>query len=252
MSKSVPPLVAPTSIPRSTISIASVTMNAFSRSRTTRKPLTNPTAAPTTTIASKPAAAGHSKPNPADAAGITSIAPTAGAMPTVDSSDKSNLPVSTISDSASTTSASAADAPRMLIRFAFVRKLGLTNAPIASSNASAGNSARSRNRASSMRGRLPRTPTPAPGAAPASAGLETLFFMETHSFDRCNQFMVLPAGRKFGDDRAAKHHEDAVAGAQVVEFARHHQHRLAFVAHAVDDRRAALPSISRRRRRSDR
>ena len=43
-------------------------------------------------------------------------------MPTVDSSDKSNLPVSTISDSASTTSASAADAPRTLIRFALREK----------------------------------------------------------------------------------------------------------------------------------
>ncbi|SAK98120.1 hypothetical protein AWB83_05882 [Caballeronia ptereochthonis] len=81
MSKSVPPLVAPTSMPRSTISIASVTMNAFRRSRTTRKPLTKPISAPTTTIAASPAA-GHSRPKPDEAAGITSIAPTAGAMPT--------------------------------------------------------------------------------------------------------------------------------------------------------------------------
>ena len=73
-------------------------------------------------MASKPAAAGHCMPKPADAAGITSIAPTAGAMPTVDSSDKSNLPVSTISDSASTTSANAADAPSTLIRFALRQK----------------------------------------------------------------------------------------------------------------------------------
>ena len=135
-------------------------MNAFSRSRTTRKPLMKPITAPTTRIASRPAAAGHSNPKPAEAAGITSIAPTAGAMPTVDSSERSNLPVSTISDSASTTSANAADAPSTLIRFAFVRKLGLTNAPITISNASAGTSARSRKRANSMRGRAAPEPIP--------------------------------------------------------------------------------------------
>ena len=76
-------------------------------------------------------------------------------MPTVDSSDRSNLPVNTISDSASTTNANAADAPSTLIRFAFVRKLGLTNAPITISNASAGSKASSRSRASSLRARLP-------------------------------------------------------------------------------------------------
>jgi simple sugar transport system permease protein len=51
ISNSVPPLVAPTSMPRNTISMASVTMNAFSRKRTTKKPLIQPITAPTATIA---------------------------------------------------------------------------------------------------------------------------------------------------------------------------------------------------------
>src|SRR4051794_6560489 len=246
MSNSVPPLVAPTSMPRSTISMASVTMKAFSRKRTTRKPLIAPTTAPTARIASKPAAAGHCVPNPAEAAGITSIAPTAGAMPTVDSSDKSNLPVSTISDSASTTSASAADAPSTLIRFARVRKLGLTNAPITISSTSAGNNASSRKRASCERPRLPRKADADADAdadacawtwacAAPNAGLGTLFFMETYSFNGCNQILVLPSRGKFRGDTASEHDENTVTGAQIVEFAGHDQHGLAFFAHAIHD-----------------
>ena len=46
-------------------------------------------------------------------------APIAGAKPTVDSSDRSNLPVMMISDSASTTSASAADEVRMVVMLAW-------------------------------------------------------------------------------------------------------------------------------------
>jgi len=141
MSNRVPPLVAPTSRPRSTISIASVTMKALSRSLTTNRPLRKPVHAPTAAMASSPAATGHSVPKPPEAAGITSMAPTAGAMPTVDSTDRSNLPVMMISDSASTTSARAAEAPRMLTRLAGVRKLGLVKAPSKNSRASAGTSA---------------------------------------------------------------------------------------------------------------
>jgi hypothetical protein len=108
-----------------------------------RKPLNTPITAPTTRITAIPAKAGHSVPKPD---GITSSAPIAGAMPTVDSSDRSNLPVISTSDSPSTTSASAADAPRMLIRLPVVRKLSLTIAPMISSTTSAGTSASSRRR----------------------------------------------------------------------------------------------------------
>ena len=57
----------------------------------------------------------------------------------------------------------------------------------------------------------------------------------TPSTDAISSWSCQPAGNS-ATMRAAEHHEDAVAGAQVVEFARDDQHRLALVAHAIDDR----------------
>ena len=112
------------------------------------KPLTKPTAAPTSEDDEQPHG-GRQLEAEADAGGGQDHhAPIAGAKPAVDSSDRSNLPVMTISDSASTTSASAADEVRMVVRLARVRKTGLTKAPIEISDASAGSSARSRKRSS--------------------------------------------------------------------------------------------------------
>ena len=126
--------------------MARVTMKAFSLRPTTMKPLRKPAMAPTRSTAISPTAVGTSTPKPKLAAGRTSMAPIAGAKPAVDSSDRSNLPVMTISDSASTTSASAADEVRMVMMLAALRKTGLTRAPTTMSMISAGKRARSRRR----------------------------------------------------------------------------------------------------------
>ena len=81
-----------------------------------------------------PTAVGSSRPKPKLAAGSTTMAPIAGAKPTVDSSDRSNLPVMMTSDSASTTSASAAEEVRMVVMLAWVRKTGLTKPPMTMSS----------------------------------------------------------------------------------------------------------------------
>ena len=84
-SKSVRPLVAPTSMPRRMISMASVTMKALSRRPTTMKPLSEadePRRPASTTR--MPTKVGSSRPKPKLAAGITTIAPIAGAKPKVE------------------------------------------------------------------------------------------------------------------------------------------------------------------------
>jgi hypothetical protein len=126
--------------------MASVTMKALSLNLTTIKPLTAPTSAPMSGITAIPTAVGSPIPNPDDVLGMTSIAPRAGAIPTMDSSERSNLPVMMISDSATTTNVRAAEDPRMLTILAWVRKLGLTTAPIIMRAINAGTSARSLNR----------------------------------------------------------------------------------------------------------
>src|SRR5690349_11720052 len=222
MSNSVLPSVAPTRSPRRTISIASVTMKAFSFSFTIRKPLNAPITAPTTRITAMPAKAGHCVPKPD---GMTSSAPTAGAMPTVDSSDRSNLPEISTSDSPSTTSASAADAPRMLIRLPVVRKLSLTIAPMTSSTASAGSNASSR----SLGSRAARRATD--GVAVRSPGRTSVM---RDPFDVGHQVADRPAGVVLRDQGAGPQHQHPVARPQVVQLVADDQDRLAFRAHPLD------------------
>src|SRR5271168_4144630 len=137
-------------MPRTMMSMASVTMKALRRRRTTIKPLMKPMRPPTSSTTRMPTKVGSSKPKPKLAAGTTTMAPIAGANPYTDSSDRSNLPVMMTSDSASTTRASAADEVRMVLILPEVRKTGLTIVPIMTSRASAGSSARSRRRATTI------------------------------------------------------------------------------------------------------
>ncbi len=152
------------------MSMASVTMKALRRRRTTMKPLMKPMRPPTSSTTRMPTKVGSSKPKPKLAAGTTTMAPIAGANPYTDSSDRSNLPVMMTSDSASTTRASAADEVRMVLILPEVRKTGLTIVPIMTSRASAGSSARSRRRATTI--------LVAVGAirAPAAIGIGLLLF----------------------------------------------------------------------------
>src|SRR3954470_697612 len=228
MPKSVLPLVAPTSSPRSTISIASVTMNALSLNFTTRMPLKAPTTAPTTRTANRARAAGSSVPQPDWAAGRTRRAPTAGAMPTTDSRERSNLPVIRTRDSASTTMARAAEAPRMEIRLRSVRNESLTNAPSTMRSNRAGTRASSRARRSRTvrAARVSGTRTCFTGGACVSA-------MVVHSFDGGDQLVVAPAGRVLGDHAAVEEDEDPVAAAQVVEFVGDDEDRGAVLAGGV-------------------
>ena len=69
------------------------------------KPLAKPISPPIRRTTSIPTVVGSSNPKPNEAAGSTTIAPIAGAIPTVDSSERSKRPLMMISDSASTTSA---------------------------------------------------------------------------------------------------------------------------------------------------
>ena len=97
-----------------------------------------------------------------------------------------------ISDSASTTSASAADEVRMVLMLPAVRKTGLTIVPMTSRRASAGSSARSRSRAMTI--------LPAAGAARASAiviglvPLVTLISPRSKRRERCRS--IPPCARR--------------------------------------------------------
>ena len=216
MSNRVLPCVAPTITPRSTISIASVTMNAFSFSLTTQNPLNAPTSAPTTKIATKQSHSGQPNPNPPEAEGSSSNAPIAGAMPTVDSSERSNLPLISTSDSPSTTSASAADEPSTLIRLPGVRNASLVTAPMTTSTTSAGSSASSRRADDPSALRTPNSAEPFLGGA--TVDTPASFAIELDSFDGSDQLSVRPASGMLRRQRAEAQHKDPVAGAQVVQL----------------------------------
>src|SRR3984957_2297379 len=123
----------------------------------------------------------------------------------MDSSDKSNLPVMMTSDSASTTSARAAEEVRIVLIFPDVRKTGLMMEPMTSSTASAGRSARSRSRAKAMT--LVRCATMLRCATGAGAELS----LHSNPLDRRDELVIAPSRRKLGDDLAMPHHQHAIA-----------------------------------------
>ena len=163
------------------------------------------------------------------AAGSTTIAPIAGAKPTVDSSDRSNLPVMMISDSASTTRARAAEEVRIVVMLAWLRKTGLTNVPTMMSTTSAGSSARSRSRATAIR------PADGERTRASATGAEALLLVTLNPLDRGDESVVAPSRLVFGHDAAMPHDQHAVAGPQILELAADDQDRLALAAHALDD-----------------
>src|SRR6202453_2946783 len=122
-------------------------------------------------------------------------------------------------DSAKTTSARAADDVRIVLMFPEVRKTGLMMEPMMSSTASAGSSARSRNRAKAMV--LVRCATRLRCAADAGAELS----LNSNPLDRRDELVVAPTRRMLGDDLAVPHHENAVADPQILELAARHQDR---------------------------
>ncbi len=73
----------------------------------------------------------------------------------------------------------------------------------------------------------------------------------SNPFDRRDERVVAPTRRVLGDDLAVPHHQHAVAGPQILELAADHQDRPVPRGACFRPHAAALPSISRRRRRSD-
>src|SRR5271169_6149575 len=215
-SNSVLPLVVPSCTPRSRISIARVTMKALSRSRTIRKPLIAPTTAPvnsTTGIASH-----HASPTPEPPTStflMISHAPSIGASPTTDSSDKSNFPASRIKVSAITTTESSEDCCRMLRKLSLVRKASEANAPMTITSTITGISVSSRNPSSAPRCR---------GTAGRSCTASTRWLAMSDPLDRRDQFFAAPAGGKFLRQPALEDDEHAVADGQLVQLVGHNQH----------------------------
>ena len=139
-------------------------MNADSPNRRISRPLKAPMARPTSRQIGIASAVAHSVPMPLLAAGMTSATASAGARPTVDSSERSNRPPIRMIASASTSSDSSVCCCSTLVMLALLRKTGSMSAPTRTSTMIAGTSARSRSRAS----RGPRQPPAWP--APATAG----------------------------------------------------------------------------------
>src|SRR5271170_7516871 len=132
------------------------------------------------------------------------------------------------SDSASTTSAKAADEVRIVLIFPEVRKTGLMMEPMTISTASAGSSAKSRSRASAMA--LVRCATRLRWAAGAGAELS----VNSNPLDRRDELVIAPTRRMLGDDLAVPHHQHPVADPQILELAARHQNRSSLAARIFD------------------
>ena len=110
--------------------MASVTMNAFRRSLTTRKPLMKPISAPVANRIRMASQTFRPMPEPPNVVSLTiSQAASIGGSATVNSSDRSNLPAIRISASAITSTDSSDDCCRMFRKFLVVRKASLIRAP---------------------------------------------------------------------------------------------------------------------------
>ena len=194
-------------------------MKALSRSRTTRKPLIAPIRAPvanSTRIASQTFSP---KPEPPKVVSLTiSQAASIGGKPTVDSSERSNLPAIRISDSAMTRTDSSDDCCRMLRKLLVVRKASLISAPATIASAIAGRSVSSRKRNADARRRI-SAPMPVGVATRSRASVATF-----HSLDRRDQVVIPPAGAELGHQPAPEDHQHPVAADQLVEIVGHDQH----------------------------
>ena len=108
-------------MPRSRMSRANVTMKALSLSLATSHPLSRPMSRPIANITATAMNGLMSSSRPPIAWVATSQAANIGAIPTIDSNDRSNLPTMRISASARTMTANSDDCCSTLTRFALVR-----------------------------------------------------------------------------------------------------------------------------------
>lgn len=144
------PSVIPMCSPRSIISMPSVAMKPLTRSLSIRKPLKAPIARPASRQSGIAVHAGSSpspvKRSPDD--GRTSHSAMTGAIPIVDSSDRSMRPQMRMKAWASTSRLSSDDCWMTLIRFCDVRNTGETMNPITISTRITGTSEKSLHRIS--------------------------------------------------------------------------------------------------------
>src|SRR4051812_46325848 len=218
--KNVWPPEIPVRMPRSTMSMPSVTMKPLSPNRMMNSALTAPTSTPTARVTGTDQPPG-SRPSPWPApTGTVSQAATPGASPTVDSSDRSIFLTISTSVCARTRIAISDMVWSTLSRLSPRRKTGLTSWPTIAITMIAGMSARSRSRAKAI-----RLPPPARvGASSPSGSLAVVAVavlvstIEVDSFHGGHELVVVPAAGDLGDHTALEHHQDPVAQAQVVEF----------------------------------
>src|SRR5690349_8470849 len=210
--------------------IASVKMKALKLPLMTEMPLKVPTARPTRSTTSRPMTGLHSVPNPSLAFGAINHAPKSGARPKVPCSEMSNLPVSRMSDSATTTIPSAAPPWATLIRLDEVGKTGLTIAPTIIKRMITGTSVSSRNQLSTISRGSRRATVRRFGVTARSAAVSAI-----ESLDGRDQGRTIPRWLvELPCDLAPDHDEQAGADAEVLEIVGDEQHRHPLVARSAD------------------
>src|SRR6266702_2958393 len=236
-------------MPVSRINMASVKIKALKPSLITMKPLKVPTTSPTSRTIAIPRNGFQLVPRPWPSFETISQAPTIGARPYVDCRDRSNLPVSRIRLSATTTAPNAADSCATLIKLSAVRKAGFTQAPTTSRRTITGNRASSLIQLATIC-RPWRRRVPAIVCSDRSTGRSTVDLLITYSLfsfgfpscggrlealDRGDQLMPIP-GRLavLLDQPTLDHDEQPRADAQVLQVVGDQQHRRAAFAGRAD------------------
>ena len=118
----------------------------------------------------------------------------------------------------------------MVLMLPEVRKTGLTIVPITMSRASAGSSARSRSRATTIL----RAPWERHGLRRRSRSGAAVRHAQIPSIEATRALSLHPASCS-ATIRAVAHDQHAVAGPQIFQFAADHQDRLALPPHVLDD-----------------
>lgn len=215
--KKVWPPDMPVRMPRSTMSMPSVTMKPLSPKLMMNRALTAPMASPTASVTGTAQPPG-SRPRPWPVpVGTVSQAATPGASPMVDSSDRSIfLTIRTIV-SARTRTAISDIVWRTLMMLSVCRNTELTSCPTIAITMMGGIRARSRRRAKAIR-RSADTAGFEGSVESFGVPVATVSGIEVHSFHGGHQFVVVPSAGHFGDDAALDHDQDPVADAQVVQL----------------------------------
>src|SRR6202011_3767927 len=228
----------PSCRPVSRMLIASVKMNALKLALMTRKPLKVPTIRPTPSTTRSPNHGLHSVPRPELSFGATSHAPSSAARPNVPCSEMSNLPVSRISDSATTSMPRSAPPCATLMRFDVVKKTGLTIAPAIIRTMITGTSVSSRNQFRTI-SRQSRRPTAEPAATGRSAVVSAIDILHhprrLESLHRGDEALPIP-GRpiELAGNPTPHHDQQSRADAQVLEVVRDQEYGHAFVSRLAD------------------